>query len=62
MAIQAGGNDPLRAKYAKVAYDAAMVYAAANDTAKSKTYLERVVKFGPPDSPEVSEAKARIGS
>jgi len=61
-AIQAGGNDPLRAKYAKVAYDAAMVHAAANDTARSRSYLERVVKFGPADSPEVMDAKARMGS
>lgn len=61
-AIQAGGNDELRVRYAKLAYDAAMVHAAANDSEKSKSYLERVIKFGPPDSPEVEDAKARTGS
>ncbi len=61
-AIQAGGNDELRVRYAKLAYDAAMVHAAANDTDKSKSYLERVIKFGPADSPEVEDARARTGS
>ncbi len=61
-AIKAGGNDPLRARYAQVAFDAAMVYAAANDTARSRSYLERVVEFGPPDSPVVERARARIDS
>lgn len=61
-AIASGGNDPLRARYATLALDAAMVHAAANDSEKSKAYLERVVKFGPPDSPEVADAKARLGS
>ena len=61
-AIASGGNDPLRARYATLAMDAAMVHAAANDAAKSKAYLERVVKFGPPDSPQVADARARLGS
>jgi hypothetical protein len=60
-AIEAGDNE-LRVRYAKLAYDAAMVHAAANDPEKSKGYLDRVIKFGPADSPEVLAAKARIGS
>ena len=60
--LQKSPTDELRQKYTTVAYDAAMVYAAANDSARSKKYLEGVVKYGVPTSNEVARAKAKLGS
>ncbi|MEO8217338.1 MAG: hypothetical protein ABI718_09670 [Acidobacteriota bacterium] len=60
--LQKAPTDDLRQKYTTVAYDAAMVYAAGNDSARSRKYLEGVVKFGVPTSDEVQRAKAKLGS
>ena len=60
-AIEKTPNPELQKKYARAALDLALVYAAANDTARSREHLEKVAKFGPPESDEVRMAKAKLG-
>ena len=60
-AMEKTPNPELQKKYARAALDMALVYAAANDTARSREHLEKVAKFGPADSEEVRVAKAKLG-
>lgn len=59
-AIEKSPSPELQRKYAQTAYEVALVYAAANDTARAREHLEKVTKFGLPDSAEVQLAKARL--
>jgi hypothetical protein len=59
-ALQGSANPELQSRYAQVSYELALVYAAANDTARARQHLENVTKYGPPDSNEVRLAKARL--
>jgi hypothetical protein len=60
-ALQKAPSPELQKKYAQAAYEIALVYAAANDSAKARAHFEKVAKYGVPESAEVKAAKARLG-